>query len=161
MPASDSAPNVPLTIAVIDAGGGPQHYDTVSLFRTVAGRLAGAELFRLRMMFGRAKADSFLSVFNFAVKDIVTAFHEQRVDLNVSPAPDPHDGHALSVALVTQASRADGSLDAATMLGRLLSPSTNARVSADIERNFGADGDRNFLTVLQQSLQDMKRANHL
>ncbi|MBV9150028.1 MAG: hypothetical protein JO024_09185, partial [Candidatus Eremiobacteraeota bacterium] len=68
------APNVPLTVAVIDAGGGAQHYDTVTLIHTLAGHMAGLELIRLRMAFGNANVASFVTVFNFAVADIVTTF---------------------------------------------------------------------------------------
>jgi hypothetical protein len=146
---------------VIEAGGGAQHYDTVALFHTLAGHLAGLELMRLRMQFGKANVASFLTVFNFAVRDIVMTFGDERVNMNVTPAPDPHDGKALSAALVAQATRTGGSLDVDTMLDHLLSPGAHARVRSDIVKKFGTPGDDNFRAVLLQTLEDMKRANHL
>jgi len=158
--AADPAPNVALTVAVIDAGGGTQHYDTVQLFGRLAGRLAGPELTRLRFQYGKRNVASFLSVFDFAVKDIVLGFRDRHVNMDIAPLPDPRDGRALSAALVTQASRADGTLDVDTMLDRLLAPAGRERVRNDIDKSFGTEADRNFRAILLQSLQDMKRANH-
>ena len=155
------AANVPLTVAVIDAGGGAQHYDTGTLIHTLAGHMAGLELMRLRMTFGKANVASFLTVFNFAVADIVTTFKSDKVSMDVTPAPDPHDGKALSVALITQATPPGGALNVDTMLDHLLSPPMHARIRSDIIKRFGTTGDDNFRTVLLHALQDMKLANHL
>ncbi len=157
----DASPNVPLTVALIEAGGGAQHYDTVTLIHSLAGHLAGVELWHLRLVFGRQKVGSFLSVFNFAVKDIVTTFHDAHIDLNVSPSPDPHDGHALCAALIAQALQPDGNLDVDLLLDHMLSAGAHAHVRTDIARAYGAEGERNFRAVLLQSLRDMRRANHL
>ena len=158
---ADPPPNVPLTVAVIDAGGGAQHYDTVTLIHTLAGHLAGLELIRLRMAFGKANVASFLTVFNFAVADIVTIFKNDRLSMDVAPAPDPHDGKALSAALIAQATPPGGALSVDTMLDHLLSPPMHARVRSDIVKQYGVTGDDNFRAVLLHALQDMKLANHL
>lgn len=161
MSAKDPPPNVALTVAVIDAGGGAEHYDTVALFRTLAGHLAGAELLRLRMQYGKANVASFLSVFNFMMGDIVTTFRDQHVEMNVTPAPDPHDGKALAAALLAQAAKPDGTLSTDAMLDHLLSPGLNSRIRSDTEKKFGVPSYDNYRTILLQTLADMKRANHL
>jgi len=158
---SDPPANVPLTVAIIEAGGGAQHYDTIRLIHTLAGHLAGLELIRLRMASGKANVASFLTVFNFAVADIVSTFKSDRVSMDVTPAPDPRDARALSVALITQAKAPDGVLNVDTMLDHLLSPAMHARIRGDIIKRFGTAGDDNFRAVLLHALQDMKLANHL
>lgn len=154
-------PNVALTVAVIDAGGGAQHYDTVALFHTLAGHLAGAEFIKLRMQNGKGNVESFLSVFNFAVQDIVATFKDEHVNMNVSPEPDPHDGKALAAALVAQASDSLGTLSVDVMLDHMLSPGAHSRVRSDIQKKFGMPSDDNYRMILLQTLQDMKRAYHL
>ncbi|MBV9149320.1 MAG: hypothetical protein JO024_05615, partial [Candidatus Eremiobacteraeota bacterium] len=128
---------------------------------TLAGHMAGLELIRLRMAFGNANVASFVTVFNFAVADIVTTFKSDHLRMDVAPAPDPHDGRALSVALIAQATPPGGAPNVDMMLDHLLSPPMHVRIRSDIIRRFGVTGDDNFRTVLLHALQDMKLANHL
>ena len=157
----NGAPNLALTVSVMQAGGGPQHFRTMTLFRALAGPLAGAERFRLRMMFGNRSVASFEQVFDFMVSDLVSSSKRERVVFPAVPAPDPRDAKALAAALLAGATVSPGTYSVNVLLDRLLSHSLHLRISADIARRYGAASEENYRRVLLQALLDMKRANHL
>ncbi|GAC1655805.1 MAG: hypothetical protein NVS9B12_07090 [Vulcanimicrobiaceae bacterium] len=146
-------PNAALRSAVVQAGGGSGHFDTLRLFRALAGPLAGAELAKLRFQFGPARVAAFVRVMNFTVVDSGEAL--------AVPVPDPNNAKALATALVGQALTPDGTLGVDRLLDGLLSVREHGRIAADVKRRFGADADRSYHIVLLQVLNDLKRANHL
>lgn len=159
LPAAAAAPDYPLAEAVIQAGGGAAHFDTTALFRTLAGRLAGPELFRLRGMYGRRNVAAFLDAFQFTVHDFDRIARRDGVALPASADPDPHDAKALATALVRTGTAADGRFSVPQLLDRLLSQRIHAEISADLDRRFGAGADANYGNILGQVMADMKRAN--
>lgn len=161
LPAAAPAPDYGLAEAVIQAGGGAAHFDTTTLFRALAGRLAGPELFRLRTMFGRRNLASFLDAFQFTVVDFDRIARRDGIALPASPVPDPRDAKALAAALVRTAVTPDGKYSVTQLLDRLLSQRIHAEVAADLDRRFGAGSDANYGRILSQTIDDMKRANGL
>lgn len=154
-------PDYGLAASVIQAGGGAERFDTTTLFRALAGHLAGAELFRLRAMFGRRNVASFLDAFQFTVKDFDRIARRDGIALPPSPMPDPHDSKALASALLRSGTTADGSYSVPQLLDHLLSQRIHAEVAADLDRRLGAGADSNYAHILAQAIADMKRANGL
>ena len=156
LPAAAPPPDYGLAAAVIQAGGGAAHFDTTTLFRALAGRLAGAELFRLRAMFGRRNVSSFLDAFQFTVQDFDRIARRDGIELPPSPPPD---SKVLARALLLSGTTADGSYSVAQLMDHLLSQRIHTEVAADLDRRLGSGADANYAHILAQAIADMKRAN--
>src|SRR5471030_677632 len=77
----NGAPTLPLTLSMIEAGGGPAHFDSVTLVSTLAGASTKAEVAKLTKQFGAAKLQSFLKVFNFVVSDSLAIVKKKKIAL--------------------------------------------------------------------------------
>lgn len=149
-----------LTSAVIDAGGGSARFRTTTLFRSLAGGLAGAEFLKLRMQFGREGVAVFSDVFEFTVNDFQTLAQTRHLDVRVTASPNPHNPKALAAALLRDAG-AGNSYSVDVLLDRMLGSDLHGQIRTDVERRFGAGASGRYSAVLLQALLDMKRANHL
>jgi hypothetical protein len=153
-------PNLPLTLSMIVAGGGPANFKSTTLVGTLAGPATKAEVAKLTKQFGAAKLQSFLTVFDFVVSDslkIVTAKH---VALPKTPNPDPKNGKALSAALYS-AGVEDGRYNVEIMLDHLVSHPIHVQVMDDIDAKYGAPADANYHIILTQAVLDLKAAYKL
>jgi hypothetical protein len=153
-------PNLPLTLSMIIAGGGPAHFKSTTLVGTLAGPATNAEVAKLTKQFGAAKLQSFLTVFDFVVSDslkIVTAKH---IALPKTPNPDPKNGKALSAALYT-AGLEDGRYNVEIMLDHLVSHPIHVQVMDDIDAKYGSGADANYHIILTQAIMDLKTAYKL
>jgi hypothetical protein len=154
------APDLPLTLSMIVAGGGPAHFRSTALVGTLAGQLTKAEVAKLTKQFGAKKLQSFLTVFDFVVADSLTIVTAKKIPLPKAPQPDPKDGKALSAALYT-AGVQDGRFNVEVMLDKLVSHPIHLQVMDDIDAKYGRDADANYHIVLLQALQDLKAAYKL
>lgn len=151
------APELPLTLSMIVAGGGPAHFKAQTLVGTLAGAKANAEVAKLTKQFGSKNVDSFLTVFDFVVADSLKIVTAKKIALPKTPSPDPHDGKALSAALYT-AGVADGRYNVEIMLDKLVSHPIHVQVMDDIDAKYGRNADANYHVVLTQAVLDLKAA---
>ncbi|MEO7040298.1 MAG: hypothetical protein ABI186_09745 [Candidatus Elarobacter sp.] len=153
-------PDLPLTLSMIVAGGGPAHFKSTTLVGTLAGPSTKAEVAKLTKQFGAAKLQSFLTVFDFVVSDSLRLVTEKKVPLPKAPKPDPKDGKALSAALYT-AGVEDGRYNVEIMLDHLVSHPIHVQVMDDIDAKYGSMADANYHIILTQSVLDLKAAYKL
>ncbi|MEA2689148.1 MAG: hypothetical protein QOD51_1755 [Candidatus Eremiobacteraeota bacterium] len=151
------APDLPLTVSMIVAGGGPAHFKSTTLVGTLAGAKTKAEVAKLTKQFGAKKLTSFLTVFDFVVADSLEIVTEKNVPLPKQPKPNPTDGKALAAALYT-AGVDDGRYNVETMLDKLVSHPIHVQVMDDIDKKYGRDADANYHIVLTQAMLDLKAA---
>jgi hypothetical protein len=151
------APDLPLTLSVVVAGGGPAKFKTTTLLGVLAGPKTSAEVAKLSKQFGAKNVQSFVTVFDFVIADslkIVTAKH---VALPKQPKPDPKNGKALAAALYT-AGVQDGRYNVEIMLDKLVSHPIHVQVMDDIDAKYGRNADANYHVVLTQAMLDLKAA---
>ncbi|MEA2721044.1 MAG: hypothetical protein QOJ39_2908 [Candidatus Eremiobacteraeota bacterium] len=151
------APDLPLTVSMIVAGGGPAHFKSTTLVGTLAGAKTKAEVAKLTKQFGAKKLTSFLTVFDFVVADSLEIVTEKNVPLPKQPKPNPTDGKALAAALYT-AGVDDGRYNVEIMLDKLVSHPIHVQVMDDIDKKYGRDADANYHIVLTQAMLDLKAA---
>lgn len=151
------APDLPLTLSTIVAGGGPAHFKSTTLVGVLAGAQTKAEVAKLTKQFGEKKLTSFLTVFDFVVADSLKIVTEKKIPLPKQPQPDPKDGKALAAALYT-AGVADGRYNVEIMLDKLVSHPIHVQVMNDIDAKYGRDADANYHIVLTQAMLDLKAA---
>ncbi len=151
------APDLPLTLSMIVAGGGPAHFKSTTLVGTLAGPKASAEVAKLTKQFGAQKLQSFLTVFDFVVSDSLKIVTAKKIPLPKQPKPDPKDGKALSAALYT-AGVVDGRYNVEVMLDKLVSHPIHVQVMDDIDAKYGRNADANYHIILTQAMLDLKAA---
>jgi hypothetical protein len=153
-------PDLPLTLSMIVAGGGPAHFESMTLVATLAGPSAEAEVARLTTQFGAKNLQSFLTVYDFVVSDSLRIVTAKKIALPSDPKPDPKDGKALSAALYT-AGVEDGRYNVEIMLDHLVSHPIHVQVMDDIDAKYGQSADANYHAILTQAVLDLKAAYKL
>ncbi len=151
------APDLPLTLSMIEAGGGPSRFETTKLVGVLAGAQTQAEVKKLTSEYGSADVTSFLNVFNYVVSDALRIAAQDHVALPSQPNPSPESGKALAQALYDAGLSPQG-FDVEYMLDKLVSHGIHVQVMLDIDKKFGRYADSNYHTVLQTAMTDLKSA---
>lgn len=149
-------PDLPVTLSMIDAGGGAGNFASSKLIGVLAGAHTSAEVAKLNKQFGEKKVASFLEVFNFVVMDSLKKIKAAGMTLPASPMPDPHDGKALSTALYKLGITPSGKYKVEYMLDGLVSHPIHLAVMKDIDAKYGRAADANYHVVLTQAILDLK-----
>jgi len=162
-PVYTGAPNLPLTLSVVVAGGGPAKYDSAKLVGVLAGSLTDAEVKKLSDQFGGANVGLFLKTFNFVINDALALVKKNNVVLPSAPVPAPSDGKALAAALYGAGVTPAGNFDVEYMLDRLVTHPLHVQIMDDIDANpeLGPKADGNYHAVLTQAVMDLQAAYKL
>ncbi|GAC1544737.1 MAG: hypothetical protein NVS2B17_26230 [Candidatus Velthaea sp.] len=155
------APNLPLTLSLIAAGGGPAKYSTVTLVKTLTGPAFDAEVKSLTEKYGADNVKSFLTTFDFVISDALKLVTEAKVALPAKPSVDPSDGKALSAALYSAGVAKDGNFDVEFLLDNLVSHPIHTQVMNDIDAKVSREADKNYHVMLTQAFKDLKAAYKL
>jgi hypothetical protein len=150
-------PDLPLTLSMIVAGGGPDHFTSATLVGTLAGAKTKAEVAKLTKQFGAKNVTSFLTVFDFVVADSLKIVTQKKIPLPSQPKPDPKNGKALAAALY-RAGTFPGGYNVEIMLDALVSHPIHVQVMDDIDQKYGRKADANYHVVLTQAMLDLKAA---
>jgi len=150
-------PALPVTLSLIMAGGGPKHFDTVTLLKVLAGKNFNAEVAKLTKQYGKAKVGNFLTVFNFVIADSLKIVTAAKVKLPSKPSPDPKNGKALAAAL-WNAGVIPGGWSVEVMLDRAVSHPIHLQVMKDIDAKYGIGEDADYHIILATAMHDLKAA---
>ena len=148
------APALPVTLSMVIAGGGPSHFSTITLVKTLAGDKTSAELASLTNKFGKAKIGHFVTVFDFIVADTLKIVTEKKIALPKTPSPNPKDGKALAAALWGAGQTGNG-FNVEVMLDRAVSHGIHDQVMKDIDAKYGLAADADYHAVLNQAMHDL------
>jgi hypothetical protein len=151
-------PNLPVTLSMVIAGGGPTAFDATKLVGVLAGDKTQAEVANLQQKFGADGVKSFLNVFTFVVNQSLAYVNAAKVQLPSQPGPDPKDGKALAAALYKMGVTPAGRFDVEYMLDGLVTHDIHVKVMDDIDAKFGLAADSNYHAVLTQAMLDLKEA---
>lgn len=148
------APALPVTLSMIEAGGGPKDFKTLALVKTLAGAKTDAEVASLTKKFGAEKVGNFVKVFEFVVDNSLYIVGEKGVALPTKPNPDPKDGKALAEALWDAGQTGNG-FNVEVMLDRAVSHPIHDEVMTNIDKKFGIGADADYHAVLDQAMHDL------
>lgn len=154
------APQLTLTLSMIEAGGGPNNFQTVSLLKVLTGKLFDPEVAKLTKQYGKANVVQFLKTFDFVVDDSLRIVTAKKVALPAQPMPDPTNGPALASALWTAGQTGQGYV-VEVMLDRLVSDPIHMQVMTDIDAKYGLTADAFYHTILATAMKDLAAAYHL
>jgi hypothetical protein len=154
------APALQVTLSMVEAGGGPSHFQTVTLLKTLAGSKFDAEVAKLTKQYGKDQVGQFLKTFDFVVSDSLRIVTEKKIALPSKPNPDPHNGEALAGALWAAGQTGEG-YNVEVMLDRAVSHPIHLQVMGDIDSKYGLAADAQYHAVLTTAMKDLAAAYHL
>lgn len=151
-------PDLGLTLAMVEAGGGPAHFDSVRLFRTLAGRHLNAESRKLRKLYGKAKMAAFMQTFNYAVHDLAMLFKINHIALPGRPSVSPNNGPALATAIYHAGIMPTGKYDCGYMMEHLMTHPIHIVLMHDINvaHGHGPQHNANFHIILTRMIVDLR-----
>jgi len=147
-------PALPVTLSMIEAGGGPNDFNALTLVKTLAGDKTDAEVASLKAKFGDEKVANFLKVFDYVVSDSLYIVQTDKIALPTQPNPDPKDGKALAHALWDAGQTGDG-FSVEVMLDRAVSHPIHDQVMDAIDKKYGIAADADYHAVLNQAMNDL------
>jgi len=150
-------PALPVTLSLVIAGGGPQHFDSVTLLKVLAGKNFNAEVGKLTKQYGKTKVGNFLTVFNFVIADSLKIVTAKGIKLPAKPSPDPKNGKALAAAL-WNAGVIPGGWSVEVMLDRAVSHPIHLQVMKDIDAKYRIARDADYHAILTTAMHDLKAA---
>ena len=154
------APALAVTLSMVEAGGGPSSFSTVTLLKTLAGSHFDAEVAKLTNQYGKAQVAQFLKTFDFVVDDSLKIVGEKKIALPAEPNPNPKDGEALAGALWAAGQTGEG-FNVEVMLDRAVSHPIHFKVMSDIDAKYGLPADAQYHAILTTAMKDLASAYHL
>lgn len=149
-----AAPDLALSVSMNIAGGGPDHFSSVALFKALFGAKLNAETSKLDGRFGLNTVSTFFHVSDFAVPDAMNIVQQRNMPLPDNPAPPPEKTKALAAALY-HAGLVSGKFQAVAMLDNMLSASVRMQLEGDIDKRFGLPARNEYYAVLTQIMNDL------
>ena len=151
-------PDLGLTLAMVQAGGGPRRFDSVRLFKVLAGNNAKRESLKLQRLYGKARMAAFMQTFNFAVTDLVPLFKMNGIAMPNAPRISPSKGRDLTVAIYHAGIMPTGKWDCGYMMERLMTHPVHIALMHDINvaRGHGPQHDANFHIILTRMIVDLR-----
>lgn len=154
------APSLALTLSMIEAGGGPSNFNTVTLLKTLTGPQFDAEVAKLTNQYGKEQVAQFLKTFEFVVSDSLRIVTAKKIALPSQPNPNPRNGAALAGALWTAGQSGQG-FNVEVMLDRLVSHPIHMQVMNDIDGKYGLAADAQYHAILTTAMKDLAAAYRL
>jgi hypothetical protein len=154
------APALAVTLSMVEAGGGPSSFSTVTLLKTLTGPQFDAEVAKLNNQYGKDQVAQFLRTFDFVIADSLRIVKEKNVALPSQPNPDPKDGAALAKALWSAGQSGQG-FNVEVMLDRAVSHPIHLTVMTDIDKKYGLAADAQYHAILTTAMQDLAGAYKL
>lgn len=153
-------PDVALTYAILDAGGGPGKFNSAKLFRTLGGRHTNAEVRKLQRVYGKAKMAAFMETFTFAMSDLQTLFKLNHIAAVDPPRSVYQNGRGLSMAIYHAGIMPNGRYDCGYMMEHLMTHPIHVVLMHDINvaRGHGPQHNANFHIILTRVILDLKDA---
>src|SRR5579872_3027531 len=153
-------PALQVTLSMIEAGGGPSNFKTVTLVKTLTGDKFNAEVGKLTKQYGKQKVGNFLNIFEFIVSDTLEIVNQKGIALPKTPDPDPHNGPALAAALWSAGQTGSG-FNVEVMLDRAVSHPIHVQVMKDIDAKYGVAEDADYHAILNTAMHDLAAVYNL
>jgi hypothetical protein len=155
------APALGVTLAVVEAGGGPKNYSTMTLLKVLGGAKTDAEIAKLSKQYGKPAIGQFVKTFDFIISDALHYVTVKHIKLPSQPAVDPKDGEKLAGALWGASSIGGGKHNVEVGLDHLVGHPLHLQIMKDIDAKYGVAADAQYHVILLTALTDLAAAYHL
>src|SRR5579863_2354123 len=149
-------PDLALTAAVIQAGGGPKSFSSQQLFSYLAGKDAANEGAALTNKYGAQNVKQFFVTFDAFVNGALTQLTAKGVAL---PAAKTASGDELTHELYQAGIIPDGRYDVGYMLEHLISRPMHITLMQSVNANpaFGPTENAEFHVILTSAIRDLNQ----
>jgi hypothetical protein len=151
-------PDLALTSALVEAGGGANNFDSARLFGVLAGTHATDELAHLTQQYGATRVHAFIGTFTYAIDDALKVATSKGVTLPQPSEDLVHDGRQLSSQLYDAGVMSDRRFDIGYMIEHLVSRPIHVAIMNDINSNpqYGPQVNADFHVILTTTMNDLK-----
>jgi hypothetical protein len=156
-PVYGGAPALPVTAALVKAGGGAAHFKfSTALVSMLGQKTVNAEVAKLEKQYGKKAVTSFINGMTFDVDDALKRATESGVKLPAAPAD--LTGVKLAKTLVSAGTVPDGTFWAGYLFDKALSHDLHVQVMADVDTKYSHEVDENTHKILNQAMYDVAQA---
>jgi hypothetical protein len=154
-PSYGGAPALEVTASLVMAGGGPENFSIAKALVAMVGEdLVKAEVEKLTKQYGAEKVQTWLTVFDFAVKDALRIATEAGVKLPEGKIT----GKKLAETLVMAGMDKHGTFYTEFMLDKAVTNAIHHKVMDNIDAKFGIDADTTYHQITNQAMYDVAQA---
>ena len=152
-----AAPDLALTVQMLDAGGGAAKFSSHDLFLYLAGTQASDEAQSLVSRFGADNVQQFFTTFDEFVRLAAVQVQEQHIAL---PQASKASGQVLAQQLYQAGVMPDNRFDVGYMLEHLLSRPIHVTLMNEVNADpaFGKAKNASFHVILTAAMQDLHAA---
>ena len=155
-PVYTGAPALPVTVALVEAGGGPHHFSLVTALNHMLGpSTVKAEVGKLTKQYGKKDVGEWVSGIDFAVDDTLKIAAKKGIKL---PPPAQLSGTQLAQTLVTAGTAPDHVFWAGYLFDHALSHDIHNQVMADTDAKYSVAYDANYHKITNQAFYDVAHA---
>ncbi|MEO7038536.1 MAG: hypothetical protein ABI186_00725 [Candidatus Elarobacter sp.] len=156
-------PDLALTAALVEAGGGAAHFDAGRLLGVLAADNRDAEVRHLQHVYGPRHVAQFVRTFTFAIDDALRAAKRAGVALPAAAPGRSADGEQLAASLWRAGTLPNGRFDIGYMLEHLISRPIHVQIMRDInaDPHYGPVVNADFHRILTTAMDDLKSAYRL
>jgi hypothetical protein len=150
-------PALPVTVAFVMAGGGPNNFSLVTALNSMLGQQAtNAEVQKLTQQYGKERVQKWVKGINYAVKITLNTLKQKGMQL---PAPADLQGKQLAMALVKAGTDPRTHIFWAGLLfDHALSHPIHEKVMAKSDQNYSKAWDGNYHQITNQAFYDLAQA---
>jgi hypothetical protein len=154
-PVYNGAPALAVTASLVEAGGGAENFSIAKALTAMGGEeLVKTEVEKLTKQYGAEKVQSWIMVFDFAVKDALRMATEAGVKLPKGKL----SGKKLASTLVTAGLDKSHTFNTCSMLDKAISHKLHVGAMESIDKKFGAEANANYHTITNQAMYDFAQA---
>lgn len=155
-PVYHGKPALAVTVALVQAGGGPGHFSLVTALDHMLGKeTVKAEVTKLTKQYGTHRVHAWVEVMNFYVEDTLKIAKAKGIDL---PPPADLSGAELARTLVTAGTDDKGVFWAGYLFDHAVSHPIHNQLMNDADARFGAKWDANAHAITNQAFYDVAQA---
>jgi hypothetical protein len=152
------APDLGLAVAIVEAGGGANHFDGRQFVRALAGSHTNAEMRRLEKLYGKGRVEAFVQTLTFSVRDTLQVMSANHLSMPSKPRVSARDGLAMTLAIYHDGIMPTGKFDCGYMMEHIMTHRVHVVVMRDIDQfpAYGRAHNANFHTILTRVILDLK-----
>lgn len=149
-------PALPVTVALIQAGGGAGNFSLVTALNHMLGQeTVNAEIAKLARQYGADAVQDWVAAINFYVDDTLQIVKAKGIML---PPPADLTGPELAMALVKAGTTQDGTFWAGHLFDVAVSHPIHIQLMNDADKKYGGMWDLNAHKVTNQAFYDVAQA---
>lgn len=155
-PVYKGKPALPVTVALVMAGGGPSNFSfSTALVHMLGKQTVNAEVAKLTRQYGAQRVNNWLEVMDFYVNDTLKIAQAKGIKL---PAPADLSGTELARTLIKAGTAPDGTFWAGYFFDHAVSHAIHNQLMTDADVMYSATWDGNAHAITNQAMYDVAQA---